>query len=242
MSAQVLTDVQLLVGAMDLSAFSGEFAQSVEADMKPANNFAGRGYQIVLPGKTSAVGMIRGHADYASGAVSSSFASSSAGTQQAFSVLPVGTASVAGDPAEFMRGRLNSMKMATGAVGEVADFELNISGDSASVDGFVAAPLASRTTAGLTGTAVQLGAVGATDRLWAAIHVTAAAGTNLVVKVQSDNASNFPSAADQITFSTVSATGWQFLSVAGPLTDDWYRVTATIASSTFTFAAVFGVL
>lgn len=240
MAAQVLTNVQLLLGSMEMGPFSGEFDISVEAAMKDAPNFAGLGYAIVLPGLTTAMASIKGHADYASGAVSSTFNSASKGSQYAFSVLPVGSASAAGDPAFLMEGRLNAMKMLTGAIGDVADFEMSITGDSAGVDGAVALPLATR--GAVTGTAIQLGAVVAGDRLWAALHVTGGTFTNLAVTIGSDNAVGFPSSTTVLTFSTVSAAGWQFISVAGPITDDWFRAVATIGSGTATCAVTFGVL
>lgn len=240
MAATTLTNVQLLLGSMELGPFSGEFDLSIEAAMQEANNFAGLGYTIVVPGLTSAMGSIKGHADYATGAVSSTFNTASRGSQYAFSVLPVGSASAAGDPAFLMRGLLGSMKMLTGATGEVANFEMSITGDNAGVDGAVALPLATRGT--VTGTAIQLGAVSATDRLWAAVHVTGGTFTNLVVTIESDNAVGFPSTTTVITFATVSAAGWQFMSLAGALTDDWFRAKTTIGSGTATCAVVFGVM
>lgn len=244
MAAGVLTDVLLLVNGMDMSPFSGEFMCDEMAAMKEAGNFAGRGYEIVLPGLTSATGMIRGHADYASGAVSSTFTSASKGAQAGFTIMPTGSAAALGDQCSFMSGRLNAMKMLTGPVGEVADFEMSLVSDAAAVEGFVSAPLASRTTAGLITSGVNIvGGVPDGKRLYAALHVTAAAGTNLAVKIQSDDNSGFTTPTDRITFTTVSATGWQFSSVAGPLVSETYwRTVVTIASSTFTFATVLGVM
>lgn len=243
MSAAVLTDVQLLTGAMELGQFSGKFDVAESVNMVPTPNFAGRGYAIVVPGLFSATANIDGYADYASGAVSATFGSSSAGSQQAFSIYPNGSATVAGDAATIMRGRLNKMQMYGGQVGDAAAFSLNLTSDAPACEGLVLAPLASRATAGLTGTAVALTGPSATQWLYAALHVTAAAGTNLVVKVQSDDNSGFTSATDRITFSTVSATGWQWGAVQGNLsTETYWRVTATIASSTFTFACAVGVL
>lgn len=240
MSAQALINVQLLLGSMEMGAFTGEFDLFAEAAMKDAPNFAALGYAVVLPGLTTAMASLKGHADYASGAVSSTFNSSTKGSQYAFSVLPVGTNSAAGDPAFLMEGRLGSMKMLTGAVGDVANFEMSLTGDSAGVDGAVALPLATR--GAVTGTAIQLGAVSATRRLWAAVHVTGGTFTNLVVTIESDNAVGFPSTTTVITFATVSAAGWQFLSLAGALTDDWFRAKTTISSGTATCAVVFGVM
>jgi len=239
---QVLVDAQLLVGSMELSPFTAEFEIMHEAIFKPARQYAAKGFEVLIPCGNRSSGSLKGHADVASGGISQTFNSSKAGTQQAFAVLPQGSATVAGDPATMMRGRLAKMAMYLGDNQAVTDFALDVVSDAADVDGFVGAPLATRTTAGLTGTAVQLGAVPAGRSLYAGLFVPAAAGTNLAVTVQSDNASGFPSPAVQITFATMSAIGWQFLSVPGPLTDDWFRFVATIATSTFQFAGVFGVI
>lgn len=243
MAAGVLTDVTLLVNGMDLSPFSGEFTFDEMVAMRPADNFAGRGYAIVLPGLFSAEASIKGHADYAAGAVSSTFNSASKGTQAGVSILPVGSGSVEGSQCSFMSSRLQAMKMLTGNVGDVADFDMAFVSDAAEVEGFVSAPLASRTTAGLTTTGqLIVGGVPDGKRMYAALHVTVAAGTNLAVKIQSDDNSGFTTPTDRITFSTVSATGWQFGSVAGPLVAETYwRTVVTIATSTFTFATVLGV-
>lgn len=244
MAAGVLTDVTLLVNGMDMSPFSGEFTFDEMVAMQEARNFAARGYEVVVPGLFSAAATINGHADYASGAVSSTFNSASKGSQAGVSILPVGSASVEGSQCSFMSARLQAMKMLTGPVGSVADFSMAFVSDAAEVEGFVSAPLASRTTSGLTTTGQQIvGGVPDGKRMYAALHVTAAAGTDLAVKIQSDDNSGFTTATDRITFSTVSAAGWQFGSVAGPLTGETYwRTVVTIASSTFTFATVLGVM
>lgn len=238
MAAFALTNVQLLLGSMELGPFSGGFDTSVEAAMQEANNFAALGYEVKVPGLTTASATINGHADYATGAVSQTFNGTQKGAQFAFSVLPLGSASAAGDPAIFMRGILGKMAMLTGKVGDVADFQMDLTGDTAEVDGQVAAPLLLR--GALTGTAVQLGAVPAGKRLWAAIHVTGGTFTNLAPIIQSDTV-GFPSPTTVITFSTVSAAGWQFASVAGAITDDYFRVVTTIGSGTASYAVVFGI-
>lgn len=241
MGAQVLTDIQLLLGSVDVTNFSGEFACPVQAEMKTANHFGGRGYQIVLPGLTSAQGMLKGNSDMATVGIGQFLQVADIGTQQAFGIVSTGSAAVGGDSAQFMQGRLSKIAPYTNAVGEVAGFEIVLDSDSADVNGYVGAPLASRTTAGLTGLSVQMGAVPTGRRLWCAQFVTAAAGTNLATIIQSDNATGFPSAATALTLSTVSAVGWQFTSVAGPITDDWFRVVSTIATSTFSYAVLFGI-
>lgn len=244
MGAYVMTGAQLLLGSTDISAFTGEFTTEVSAVMVERNNMAALGYGVVIPAAVSGMMGFRGYADYASGAVSSVFGSAAKGQQTAATIIPIPNPAVAiaaGDAAMFTRGVLTRNQMAAGGIGAATTYSIDLTSDSAEIDGVVAATLASRTTAGLTGTSLQLGAVPTGKRLWAALHVTAVTGTNLVVTIESDNATGFPSPATQITFSTMSATGWQFAYVDGPITDDWFRAKATIATGTFTFAVAMGV-
>ncbi len=241
MSIVILDRAQCVVGPYDLTGFTGKLDTSEMSALKPNTNFGSGGYASKLPGLNSFTHQLAGNADFAAAGVSTLFNSGSPGTQYAWCANPLGGAA-AGEASIFGRGRLASGKFMTGLIGEVAGFESNFESDTAQVDGFIGAPLASYTTAGLTGTAVPLGGPTASQKLWAALYVPAAAGTNLAVKVQSDNASNFPSPIDRITFTTVSAIGWQFLSVAGDFsTETHHRVVATIASVTFSFLCVFGV-
>ena len=243
MSAQALTNVQLFFGSMELSQFSGSFDQSQTTAMKEANNFAAAGYTVVVPGISSFGMNVQGNADFATGGVSQTFTPAQRGTQYGAGIVYAGSAAVAGDAATFTQGVLEMAKYASGAVGEVAQFELALTSDTAMVNGAVGAVLASRTTAGLTGTAVAMTGPTASQKLYAGLYVTAAAGTNLAVKIQTDDNSGFSSATDRITFSTVSATGWQFSSVAGSFSSETHvRVVATVATSTFSFAVLVGVL
>ena len=105
---------------------------------------------------------------------------------------------------------------------------------------------ATRTTDS-SGTARQLGAVSATQYLYASLHVLAVSGTatpTLTVKVQSDNAEGFGSAADKITFTGATAIGAQFAApVAGAITDDWWRINwaMTGTNPSFTFVVLVGI-
>jgi hypothetical protein len=96
-------------------------------------------------------------------------------------------------------------------------------------------------TSTANGTARQLGAIAAGQKLYAALHVLTVAGTTpeLDVKVQSDDASGFASPIDRITFSqkTGIASEWA-TPVAGAITDDWWRVTWTIGGTSPSFAFV----
>lgn len=102
-------------------------------------------------------------------------------------------------------------------------------------------------TATANGTARNLGAVLAAQKLYAALHVVAVAGVTptLDVILQSDNAEGFPSATNRITFAQKAAIGAEWaVPVAGAITDDWWRLAWTIGgtgSPSFTFVVVVGI-
>ena len=91
-------------------------------------------------------------------------------------------------------------------------------------DGNIMATGAKTTT--FNGTARQLGALSATQKLYATLHATAKTTfTSAVFKVQSDDNSGFTTPTDRITFSTVTGLTSEFATpVSGAITDDWWRV------------------
>lgn len=86
-------------------------------------------------------------------------------------------------------------------------------------------------TASGNGSEVELGAVSSTQSLYATLHlvsITADSGTpTLDVEVESDT-TGFPSATSRIAFAQLTATGSEWKSVAGAITDTYYRVKWTI--------------
>lgn len=102
-----------------------------------------------------------------------------------------------------------------------------------------------RTSSGTT-TGVQVGAVGSTQTMYAALHVLSASGTSptLDVIIESDDNSGFTSDTDRITFTQATGIGSEWSTVAGAITDDYWRIRYTIGGSatpTFTFAVVIGI-
>lgn len=137
---------------------------------------------------------------------------------------------LSGEPAELAMAQVTG-KSSTGPV----------------VRGRLLHPASIARTSSSTGTGRQLGTVVAGKSLYAALHVGTASGTTptLDVKIQSDDNSGFTTPTDRITFSqrTASAT-YDFGSVAGAITDDYWRISYTIAGTnpSFIFAVTAGIL
>jgi hypothetical protein len=159
-----------------------------------------------------------------------------------FTVTPT---RVENDPC-YISQFLQSAYSIDGEVGQLLPFTLGFSGSNK--QGLVRARLAKAkgtvSATGVLGSAVQAGAVGATQFLYATFHVFPTAGTTISAKIQSDNASNFPSATDVAgaTVGPLTAAGGTWMTrVAGPITDDWFRWNVTAVTGTFTVLAAIGV-
>lgn len=153
----------------------------------------------------------------------------------------------AGDRAYFSKILTGDVSPFGGQVGEIDGFTWAASGSGGVplVPGTVFAARAARTTS-TTSSIYQLGAVGASQRVYAALHVFSASGTSptLAVTVKSDNGVGFATPATQITLSTATGATSQFASAAGAITDDYWRVDWTIGGSstpTFNFAVFVGI-
>ena len=136
----------------------------------------------------------------------------------------------------------------TGSVGELAMG--SISGSSSTgpvIRGKLLHPSNVSRTSSSTGTGRQLGAVSATQSMYACLHVLSASGTSptLDVILQSDDNAGFTSPTSRITFTQATGRTSQFSSVAGAITDDYWRISYTIGGTgtpTFAFAVTAGII
>lgn len=132
-----------------------------------------------------------------------------------------------------------------GTVGDLLSFSSDANGTGSLYKGTVMETGAKTVTA--NGTARQLGAAAAGQKVYASLHVLAVSGTNptLDVIVQSDDASGFAAPTARITFGQMSDIGAELLTLDGPITDDWWRVRFEIGGTgdpSFTFLVVVGIL
>lgn len=146
----------------------------------------------------------------------------------------------------YITKTMSSQYKISGDVAKLLTTEANWLGNQPTARGQVLHPQGTiRTTTG-TGTAVQLGAVTAAQRMWANLHVFSVAGTatpTLTVKIQSSVDNTFAAPTDRITFTAATGFTSQPASVLGAVTDTWWRAVWTISGSTpsFLFAVAAGI-
>lgn len=134
-----------------------------------------------------------------------------------------------------------------GPLGQLVPFTLGIQGAKGAA-GSVGAPrgrlLVAKGTissTGVAGSVVQAGAVAAGQFLYCAVHCFAI-GTSFTLQVQSDDAANFSSPTTRMTIGSITAAdGYWGTRVAGPITDDHWRVNVSAASGTSTIAVSIGI-
>jgi hypothetical protein len=158
-------------------------------------------------------------------------------------VISFGTSATLGSVAFTFKSLLGDYSPIKGKVGDILGFSAGakatkgslirgvfmenavaVTGSSgASVASF---PLLFSTVSGTTvsGTPRQLGAVGSTQKLYAALHVTRITpGTSLSINLKSDDNSGFTSPVSVGGFPLMNAIGSYWLEIPGPFTDTWWR-------------------
>lgn len=167
-------------------------------------------------------------------------------TSQPFTVAPpnapAATPAAAGNVVYTLVGKTYSYSGIKGAHGELAGYEgsgKGATGGGGLYRGVSLSP-ATNFTATTNGSAVQAGAVSATQKYVCVLHVTQLAGGTWTVTVESDNASNFPTPTTRATFTGATAITSQVIETNGAVTDDWWRivVTETVGGTDVTLAAM----
>lgn len=245
MATFVGTAHRVYIGQLDLSGLAREINfGDLTREMKDNTTFNDGGFTCVLPGLISGDGMVKGNQDFAAGVLDDTIGFSQLGSQYPISVIPSSTTAAVADPCWLSRGLISKVNPLDGAKGDTGSFDYAFGYDTVITQGKLAHPSAARTADG-TGTAVAQAGPTASQKLYAALHVTAYSGfTNVVFKVQSDDNSGFSSATDRITFTTVAGLTSEFASVAGSFSSEthlraFWDVTG---SGSVTFTMTFGVL
>ena len=242
MATLVYKDVKTWLDGYDISGRLNQLGLEYAAELPDGTTF-GDTTRTRRPGLKSLKANLNGYADFDDEGIDEQLFARIAVANTAFSFSPDGGDE--GEVAHFFRavlgeykpgGRIGDM-FAFGAVAENSDGYGPIRG--------TVMHNATRTTTA-SGTARQLGAVSATQKLYAALHVlSVSAGDTLDVIVESDALETFLSPTTRITFAQSTAISAQFATpVSGAITDDWWRLTWTLggAAISIAFVVVVGIL
>ena len=239
MAAFALTDTKILVGALDQSCFSDNIALDRQGETVEVTTFCSAGWREFVPGLTSWSASFGGPQDLAVSTASTQYGPDehyalNVGTAYATTFVPYGDAE--GAVAYGSQALLEQYTPLTGSVGDAAKHNIMARGylGTPLVRGVLATK--STLTASAVGTGHQLGAVSASQRVYANVHVLTRGGTGtLTAYLDSDDNGSFTSATTRATSSTFSARGSEQLVVAGAITDTYWRMAFVIAGGSPSF-------
>lgn len=243
MAFLILLNTRFFTAGADLTTRNNKLEIHAEAEVKPSTNFGSGGWTEVKGGLFDTT--IDGEGQWEAG-------DSGKVDDAAFAALGgVGAWSACPDTADlgalaWFSQALTGKYQLGGAVGDVAPWSLGMKGAWPLVRGQVAHPPGTARTATGTGTGVELGAVSATQKLYASAHVLSVAGTDtptITLAIESDEDNTFATAVDRITFDAATARGGQIKRVDGAITDTWFRPKWTISGTnpSFLFLIAFGI-
>lgn len=243
MATYSVTGAKLFFGGYDLSGTATQLSAGITAEELESTTFGDDGWRSRLAGLKQVALSGSGFNEADGTSKPDDLFNDNLGTT---SVLTVAEQTGAdGESATSFQGLPFSFTP-EGNIGQLWAYSFDITGKTAVAHGTILHPTGTARTSTGTGTGRQLGAVGSSEKLYAALHVVAASGTSptLDVVVQSDDNSGFTSATSRITFSQATAVGAQWATpVDGAISDDWFRVSYTIGgtSPSFQFIVVVGI-
>lgn len=242
MAVAVATAVKIYAGPYDLSGdlFKVDVANPAnELNAQVFNNTAGNTAVGLYNPKFSG----QGYVTLGAGLVHENLRGNLALADVPVTVSPESGA--AGDVAVFLQS-IQTVYQVGAQVGEILPFTVNASARGIpAISGRVFVAAGNKTATGSSGI-IQLGAVGATQKVYAALHVLSRSGTSptLDVTVKSASVVGFGSPATRLTFPQAIAAGYGWQQLAGAITDQFWRVDYTIGGSaapTFNFVVVVGI-
>jgi hypothetical protein len=241
MATYMNADISYIVGDLEVACFAKSATFNAECAALDSTGLCSTGWLEFIAGMRNATFDAALMADFADDGLDETMFGYFA-TKNVPQSLSIGSAD--GSPTYFMRGMTTSYAPILGSVGELAGAQ--ISGATSTgklVRGQRIHPTSVARSATGNGTGYQLGALAADQSLFVALHVLARTGTaSMTLKIQSDT-TGFGSPTDRITsFTAATARGYQWGSVAGAVTDDYWRCVYTITGTgTITFAVSAGI-
>lgn len=226
MAKQILTNVRYFLGIVDLTTQSNKVELEWSAEDKETTNYGSNGKKERIAGLEDVNINAEGHDEHGNlGYIGDHWWNSS----RLVEAHTIGPHSADVGAVAYITEAVKLAKKTLGQAGEVNGFTLNAGGNAGLGIGMFAQAPGSPVAADADGTAIQLGALSAGQRLVASLHVLSVAGTNtpeLTMTVESDTVEAFSGSPEtRLTFSTFTTTGSEVKRTAiGAHADSWYRV------------------
>jgi hypothetical protein len=249
MGKLVLLDARLFVGAADLSGNANKIEVGSEFEVKDTTNYRSGGAKEVLGGIETVAIDAEGQWEAGDPGQIDDQAWADRRVLGAWTAAAESASDTAAGGLAYLTKALRTSIQLFGSVGDVAPWTAKATGTWPLVRGTFAHPSGVPRTSTGTGTALQVGEVGAGQRMYASLHVLSVAGTStptITVTVQSDEAEAFTdNPQTRLSFDAATEPGGQILRTDGAAIadDDWWRVGWTISGTdpSFLFVVAIGI-
>jgi len=246
MAAFTMTDTSVYAGALDASCFGNTVSLDQMVDTVDATTFCSGGWKVPLASLKGWSAQLQGPQDLAISTASTTYGPDeyyalNLGSAYPLAFVPQGAAETS--IAYFTEGQLAEYSPVRGAIGDLAEHTSQWQITTYPLVRGVFATKATVTATG-SGTGHLLGAVSATQRVYCSVHTLTRGGTgSITCTLQSDDNSGFTSATTQATFTAMTSRTAQITSVAGAITDTYWRIGYTVSggSPSFQLRAFIGI-
>lgn len=243
MAIASLLSCAYFVGGVDLTSQANRVDLDAMVAELDGTTFGDDGNKTVFGGLESATVSGGGYVDFGSVADVERESYANGRLLLPHTIGPSNSGAAVAAKAYVVKSLSTSVKL-YGQVGELVPWEVSAASSSKTGHGkFLAVPSTTISATG-DGTAVEIAAVPDGKYALATLHVLSRTGTaTLDVVIESDVDADFDgSETSRITFTQMSAVGSQFKSVAGPITDTFWRAAFTVGGSgTLTVAVALGI-
>lgn len=239
MAPLVLVNATPYIAGYDFTADSNKITLASSLTALDTTTFANTGWKS----KTGGLKDFTGHLEGLWSGPQDAESFPALGTvDQVMTVSPTGVATSVAYMGQLAKFKYDTFE----GVGNLMPFALDMSGSN--MTGLVRGQLAAaKQTVSVTGaltptTGVNLGAVGATQFLYATFHVFGTPGTTITAVVESATSNAFSSPTTRMTIGPITTAGGTWgTRVAGAITDSWFRLRVSAITGTFSVAGAIGV-
>jgi len=240
MPTWAFNDAGIYIDSLDLTGLSNSGRLTCEGTVLDRSNFrSGSWNESIIGAKTSTLAAA-GQADMAVGSTDDwQFANLGATGR----VVTIAGRETEADVAYMLQSMPTNFQVG-GDWNTIAPYTLNgVCSDAVGViRGAVFCEAKTVSATGALGTAVQLGAVSATQFAYSTIHLMGTAGTSITVVIESAAASDFAGAATRITHGSHTTVGGRWgLRAAGSITNTWWRARVSAVSGTWVVGVAAGI-
>ena len=232
----ILKDCKIYLEGYDLSGFSNQLDLSRSVEVPDRSSFGDVNRRTMAGGLETIRFTGGGYADLDDGEIEEVLNDNLGVADAVLTVSP--EAGAMSDVAYVMKSIVASYEQG-GDVGIIYPFKFSASGQTRGVRGHILYPKTAISGAG-TGTSREEGAISATQDGYGALHIFAISDGTLTVTINSD-ADDVWGGTSRIAFGGKTQVGGYWKTVAGAITDQYWRVEWTFSGTSATFAVGFGI-